>query len=182
MSDLSYDIGRRPPTREPLGWAHTGTPVRRSAAAAQGQDGRRAHGMGSLKAFIVEDSAVIRDNLVAALEEMVPLTVVGTAEDESSALQWLANPEHACDIAIVDIFLRRGTGLNVLRALQRNGHRTERVVLTNYATDEIRRHALALGATRVFDKSGEIDALVEHCMALADSQRGGADRPQPGAG
>jgi DNA-binding NarL/FixJ family response regulator len=136
--------------------------------------------MGSLKAFIVEDSAVIRDNLVAALEEMVPLTVVGTAEDEAGALQWLADPQHVCDLAIVDIFLRRGTGLNVLRALQRNGHATERVVLTNYATDEIRRHALALGATRVFDKSGEIDALVEHCMALADT-RDGTDIAKPGA-
>ena len=53
--------------------------------------------MGSLKAFIVEDSPVIRENLVAALEEMVPLTVVGTAEDEAGALQWLADPKHACD-------------------------------------------------------------------------------------
>jgi DNA-binding NarL/FixJ family response regulator len=145
------------------------------------QHGQLGQGMGSLKAFIVEDSAVIRDNLVAALEEMVPLTVVGTAEDESSALQWLADPAHVCDIAIGDIFLRRGTGLNVLRALQRNGHRTERVVLTNYATDEIRRHALALGATRVFDKSGEIDALVEHCMALADTHNGSQELSRPGA-
>ena len=125
--------------------------------------------MGSLKAFIVEDSAVIRDNLVAALEEMVPLTVVGTAEDEAGALQWLADPLHDCDIAIVDIFLRRGTGLNVLRALQRDDRTADRVVLTNYATEEIRRHALALGASRVFDKSGEIDALVEHCIAQAES-------------
>jgi len=126
--------------------------------------------MGSLKAFIVEDSAVIRDNLAAALEEMVPLTVVGTAEDEAGALLWLSDPEHDCDIAIVDIFLRRGTGLNVLRALQRSGRSAERVVLTNYATEEIRRHALALGASRVFDKSGEIDALVEHCLALAEGR------------
>jgi len=53
-------------------------------------------------------------------------------------------------------------------------------VLTNYATDEIRRHALSLGASRVFDKSGEIDALVEHCIALtaaADASR----HEQPGA-
>jgi len=112
---------------------------------------------------------VIRDNLVAALEEMVPLKVVGTAEDEAGALSWLSEPAHECDIAIVDIFLRRGTGLNVLRALQHARHATDRVVLTNYATDEIRRHALALGASRVFDKSGEIDALVEHCIALADA-------------
>ena len=170
MSDSSYDIGGQPPTSEPKALMHTPRTARSPTAAAQ--DGQHGHGMGSLKAFIVEDSAVIRDNLVAALEEMVPLTVVGTAEDEAGALQWLADPKHACDIAIVDIFLRRGTGLNVLRALQRNGHATERVVLTNYATDEIRRHALALGASRVFDKSGEIDALVEHCMALADTHNG----------
>lgn len=136
--------------------------------------------MASLRAFIVEDSAVIRDNLVAALEELVPLTVVGTAEDEAGALQWLADPQHACDITIVDIFLRRGTGLNVLRALQRSGHAGERVVLTNYATDDVRRHALALGAARVFDKSGEIDALVDHCIALA-AQRQAPDAAAPGA-
>ena len=137
--------------------------------------------MSALKAFIVEDSAVIRDNLVAALEEMVPLKVVGTAEDEAGALSWLADPEHDCDIAIVDIYLRRGTGLNVLRALQRGGRTTDRVVLTNYATDEIRRHALALGASRVFDKSGEIDALVEHCIALSDEVGSAGREQQPGA-
>jgi DNA-binding NarL/FixJ family response regulator len=132
--------------------------------------------MNSLKAFIVEDSAVIRDNLVAALEELVPLTVVGTAEDEAGAVRWFS--EHDCDVAIVDIFLRRGTGLNVLRALQQTGRGADRVVLTNYATDEIRRHALALGASRVFDKSGEIDALVEHCIALAQRNNAPQDRPE----
>ena len=39
--------------------------------------------MTQLKAFIVEDSPVIRENLVAALEEMAPIDVVGTAEDET---------------------------------------------------------------------------------------------------
>ena len=40
--------------------------------------------MSQLKAFIVEDSPVIRENLVAALEEMAPIDVVGTAEDEAA--------------------------------------------------------------------------------------------------
>jgi DNA-binding NarL/FixJ family response regulator len=178
MSEPSYSVGGQPPTPRPRALMHTAGAARGAAnAPARRPTGNTGHRMGSLRAFIVEDSAVIRDNLVAALEEMVPLTVVGTAEDEAGALQWLADPQHMCDIAIVDIFLRRGTGLNVLRALQRNGHRTERVVLTNYATDEIRRHALALGASRVFDKSGDIDALVEHCMALADGDK---DKPRPG--
>ncbi|MBC7941076.1 MAG: response regulator transcription factor [Chitinophagaceae bacterium] len=126
--------------------------------------------MAQLKAFIVEDSPVIRDNLIAALEEMVPMQVVGTAEDEAGAMSWLNNPQHECDIAIVDIFLRSGSGLGVLRALQAQTRRLERVVLTNYATDEIRRQCVALGASRVFDKSSEIDALVEHCLSLAETR------------
>ena len=47
--------------------------------------------MTPLKAFIVEDSPVIRENLVAALEEMAPIEVVGTAEDEASAVRWLGD-------------------------------------------------------------------------------------------
>jgi DNA-binding NarL/FixJ family response regulator len=122
--------------------------------------------MPPLKAFLVEDSPVIRANLVAALEELVPLKVVGTAEDESGALNWLADTTHECDIAIVDLFLRHGSGLGVLRALQSSRRQLDRVVLTNFATDEIRRQCLALGASHVFDKSSEIDALVDHCLAM----------------
>jgi len=71
----------------------------------------------------------------------------------------------------------------VLRALQRGGRSADRVVLTNYATDDILRHALALGASRVFDKSGEIDALVQHCIALSDeiASSPGREQQQPGA-
>jgi DNA-binding NarL/FixJ family response regulator len=124
--------------------------------------------MRALRAFVVEDSPVIRENLVATLEEVASLCVVGTAEDEDGALRFLANPGSQCDIAIVDIFLARGSGLGVLRALRDAGSTVERVVLTNYATEDIRRHCLELGATRVFDKSAEIDALVTHCLDRAE--------------
>lgn len=123
--------------------------------------------MATLNAFIVEDSPVIRENLVAALEELAPVKVTGQADDEASALQWLQDAANACDVVVIDIFLRRGSGLGVLRWLHEHGHRAERIVLTNYATPDMRRHCLTLGASRVFDKSGEIDALVEHCIALA---------------
>jgi DNA-binding NarL/FixJ family response regulator len=42
-----------------------------------------------------------------------------------------------------------------------------RVVLTNYATPEIRAECLALGASRVFDKSSDIEALVSYCNEIA---------------
>ncbi|MBI3369748.1 MAG: response regulator transcription factor [Burkholderiales bacterium] len=127
--------------------------------------------MSPLKAFLVEDSPLIRENLVATLEELLPLRVVGTAEDEATALRWLCDPDNPCDLAIIDIFLRAGSGMGVLRGLQGAGVACDRVVLTNYATDDMRRACMRLGASGVYDKSGEIDRLVEHCQLLAD-QRG----------
>ena len=122
--------------------------------------------MTSLTAFIVEDSPVIRENLVAALEEMAPIQVVGTAEDEASALRWLG--ENVCDLAIVDIFLKSGSGLGVLKTASLSDRPIKLVVLSNYATPDMRRKCLELGADRVFDKSNEIDALILYCCRLAD--------------
>ncbi len=46
-----------------------------------------------LKTYIVEDSKIIRDSLIAALEEMAPIEVVGYAEDEPTAVAWLTAPD-----------------------------------------------------------------------------------------
>jgi DNA-binding NarL/FixJ family response regulator len=121
----------------------------------------------TLKAFIVEDSPVIRENLVATLEEMVPLRVLGHADSERGALDWLGDAGNDCHLVIIDLFLRQGSGMRVLEHMRRTAHVADRVVLTNYATADIRRQCLALGASRVFDKSSEIDALIEHCLLRA---------------
>ncbi len=128
--------------------------------------------MPQLKTYIVEDSPVIRESLIATLEELVPVSVVGTAEDESTAVQWLAQTENKCDLLIVDIFLKGGSGLGVLRAANDMPHQYSMVVLSNYATKDMRRKCLELGADRVFDKSNEIDALILYCDRLAAGDTG----------
>ncbi|CAN5708250.1 hypothetical protein BH11PSE8_BH11PSE8_03740 [soil metagenome] len=128
--------------------------------------------MTQLKAFIVEDSPVIRENLIAALEELAPIEVVGTAEDETTAVNWLSRPDTSCDLVIVDIFLKSGSGLGVLRAASDLGKPLNLVVLSNYATPDMRRKCLDLGANRVFDKSNEIDALILYCGRLAEGETG----------
>ncbi|MGL6110196.1 MAG: response regulator transcription factor [Rubrivivax sp.] len=132
--------------------------------------------MPSLKTYIVEDSQVIRENLIATLEELVPVKVVGTAEDEASAVQWLAHTSNHADLLIVDLFLKAGSGLGVLRAASALPQRRNVVVLSNYATPDMRRKCLELGADRVFDKSHEIDALIQYCERLA-AGKGGHSRP-----
>jgi DNA-binding NarL/FixJ family response regulator len=125
--------------------------------------------MPPVKTFIVEDSPVIRDNLIAALEELTAVQILGSAADEAGAVQWLQRRE-PCDLLIIDIFLQAGSGLGVLRAAAELQLGARRVVLTNYATADMRRHCKELGANRVFDKSQELDELIAYCGRLADGE------------
>lgn len=122
-----------------------------------------------LKTYIVEDSPRIREDLTATLEELVPVAVVGSAADEDGALQWLLQADHPVDLVIIDLFLRGGSGLGVLRGAAALPRPRTLVVLSNYITDSMRRKCLELGADRVFDKSTEIDALIGYCGDLAAS-------------
>ena len=132
-----------------------------------------------IKIYLVEDSPVIRDALIATLEELVPVRVVGVAEDETTALRWLRASGEPVDLVIVDLFLLSGSGLDVLRAVQTLPQRPRMVVLTNYASPYMRRECLALGAERVFDKSNEIEALVQYCAQLAAGELPCSEVPEP---
>ncbi len=125
---------------------------------------------GRLKTFIVEDNLTIRENLVGTLEELTRLSTVGHAETEDDAREWFTQNPDAWDVAVVDLFLRQGSGLGVVHALSTRRSEQKVVVLTNYATPEIRRRCARLGADVVFDKSNEIEGLVDYCVELGDAQ------------
>ena len=119
----------------------------------------------SIRVFLIEDNALIRENVIEALEELAPVTVVGFATTEERAVAWLNENGNGCDLVVVDIFLERGSGLGVLSACA-NLTPIESVVLSNYVTDEMKRKCTDLGARRVFDKSNEIEDLIEFCSRL----------------
>lgn len=121
-----------------------------------------------VKTFIVEDSPIILDNLVATLEEMSPVRVVGSAPDEATALQRMKQLDDQIDLVIIDVFLKSGSGLGVLRGAAQAGLHARRVVLTNYATPDMREKCRTLGAHRVFDKSNDLDDLISYCTRLGE--------------
>lgn len=120
----------------------------------------------SLRAYIVEDSPTIRENLIETLQELASVEPVGTAESEHEGKRWLAQHRDDWDLAIVDLFLREGSGLNLLAAAQQRRPNQRLVVLSNHATREVRWRCVELGADAVFDKSTEIDALIEYCIEV----------------
>jgi two-component system, OmpR family, response regulator len=124
-----------------------------------------------LRTYIVEDNATIRENLIGALEELASIRALGWAETEGQAKHWLTEHERAWDLAIVDLFLKQGSGLGVIEACRRRASGQRVVVLSNYATSDMRQRCLQLGADAVFDKSNEIDALVEYCITQSEGPR-----------
>ena len=118
-----------------------------------------------LKTYIVEDNPTIRENLIGTLEELACIEAVGTAETENDGKAWLAKQGTQWDLAIVDLFLKQGSGLGVLAACRDRKPWQKVVVLSNYATADIRQRCSHLGVDAVFDKSNEIEALVDYCIA-----------------
>jgi two-component system, OmpR family, response regulator len=121
-----------------------------------------------LRTYIVEDNTTIRDNLIGTLEELASVRALGWAETERDARNWIAGHRGGWDLLIADLFLKQGSGLGVLEACQDRGREQRVVVLSNYATADMRRRCAQLGADAVFDKSNEIDALVDYCLALGE--------------
>ena len=119
-----------------------------------------------LNTFIVEDNATIRENLIGTLEELTCVQAVGTAETELDGREWLTQHKDEWNLAIVDLFLRQGTGLGILDACQGRKANQKVIALSNYATEDIRQRCAQLGVDAVFDKSNEIDALVTFCIEL----------------
>lgn len=117
----------------------------------------------ALRIFVVEDSATLRHNLVETLNELAGVELVGGAETEHEGKRWLAAHPDAWDMAIVDLFLREGSGLNVLEACARRLPAQKVVVLSNHSSRDVRWRCAQLGADAVFDKSTEIEALVDWC-------------------
>ena len=119
-----------------------------------------------LTTILIEDNETIRDNLIPAMAELADIEVIAIAQTSSEALVALEQHGDGWDLAVVDLFLKEGSGLTALRACQnRPSHQTV-VVLTNYPTQEMRRRCLALGADAVFDKSNELEAFFEYCSSL----------------
>ena len=118
-----------------------------------------------LKVFLIEDAVKIRSILIEVLQQTGIVDIVGFADSEKDALNQLRSQEW--DIVIVDITLREGNGLGVLAGLKKDDKPYgTRLVFTNSANTALKDRALALGAEGFFDKSRDMDSLIDRIQAL----------------
>jgi DNA-binding NarL/FixJ family response regulator len=120
-----------------------------------------------LRIVIVEDSAIIRARLSESLAEIPNLEIVGLAETEQEAVALLRDGQW--DATVLDLQLKKGTGLGVLKALAQAPRSKKRtvIVFTNYAFPQYKERSLLLGADYFFDKSREFQRVREVLSDLA---------------
>jgi DNA-binding NarL/FixJ family response regulator len=151
--------------RETAGSGALASDRSRAAVAAGPQPSPWA--VSAVRAFIVEDSALLLRDLSSVLQETSSVKVVASCVSEAAALKTLRKPPGAFDLIIIDLFLQSGSGLRVLRDARVLQPEARLVVLTNYATFDVRKRCVSLGADRIFDKSKQLDEFIEYCAAIA---------------
>jgi len=119
-----------------------------------------------MKVLIVDDSAVVRVRLADLLLEVEGVESVAQAENGQQALELVKSLKP--DVAIVDVRMPRRSGIDLLEDVRKSKQTLKVIMLTNYPTPENREKCLSLGADYFFDKSSEIEEVVNALKYLRE--------------
>lgn len=126
-----------------------------------------------LKIVIIEDNPMLLSILKDMLTSIPNLSVEGNAASEQSAIEMLR--DKLPHLAIVDLELSPGSGLKVLQAIHENPDQFEglqTVVFSNHAHSVVQARCLSLGAEAFFDKSFQMDELLDFVQQKSEAQQG----------
>jgi DNA-binding NarL/FixJ family response regulator len=123
-----------------------------------------------MKVLIVDDSALVRVRLADLLAEIEGIEVVAQAEDASQASSLVRTLKP--DVAILDVQMPKRSGLDLIEEVKRSPHAPKVIMLTNYPTPENREKSFSRGADYFFDKSGDIEEVINVLRNLERSSHG----------
>jgi DNA-binding NarL/FixJ family response regulator len=126
----------------------------------------------SMRVLLVEDHPLVCEQVRRTVQAIPGADVVHVARTAPEATEWLRAHPDGWDLAIVDLFLAQGHGFAVLRQCRERAPHQRAVVLSNYTRDPVRQYARDAGADAVFDKSFELDALVEYLVQFGGTCSG----------
>lgn len=112
-----------------------------------------------VKVFVVEDSAPVRERLVEMIREVQGVEVVGEADSYGSAVTGILSTQP--DVAILDISLVGGNGIDVLANVKPRLPGLKGIMLTNYSSPQHIKASADAGAEYFLDKSVDFERISE---------------------
>jgi DNA-binding NarL/FixJ family response regulator len=120
----------------------------------------------SIRILVVDDHSVVRAGVVGFLGRQDGFKVVAEAESCATAVE--AAREHKPDIAVVDVQLPDGSGVDLCNDIPAISPETGVVLFTSFAEPELLQRALAAGARGYVLKRMDLSTLAETVRAAAD--------------
>jgi RNA polymerase sigma factor (sigma-70 family) len=122
----------------------------------------------SIRVFLLDDHEIVRRGLADLLELERDIEVVGEAGNKADALHRL--PACRPDVAILDVRLPDGSGVDVCREIRDTMPGTRALMLTSYTDDEALFDAIMAGASGYVLKEIRGSALVDAVRRIASGQ------------
>lgn len=130
--------------------------------------------MKKLRVFISDDSSTVRQRLVTMALDLPEVDVVGQAEDVPGSLDGIRQTRP--DVAILDIRMPGGNGIDVLREVKKMSPTPYVIMLTNFAYFQYKEKCEEAGSDFFFDKSTEFEKLPQALEQVRQSLRAKLDK------
>jgi len=122
----------------------------------------------TVRVFLLDDHEVVRRGVRSLIEVEEDLVVVGEAATAADALARI--PPTRPDVAIVDVRLPDGNGVEVCREIRSTYPEIQCLVLTSFADDEALFDAIMAGAAGYLLKQIKENDLVDAIRRVASGQ------------
>ena len=119
-----------------------------------------------MKTIIIDDSNLLRERLRSLLDEIEGIELVGEAESLKQGQELIERI--APDIAFLDIRLKDGVGIDLIKKLKKKDSHPTVIVLTDYPYPQYRMRCLESGADYFLEKQGEFEEIPKLLNQLID--------------
>ncbi len=115
--------------------------------------------------FVLEDHPATRAQLVEAIDGTKELAIAGSAGSLAEASAWL-DEGNLADVALVDLGLPDGNGIEFIRAIQDRQSDTAVLVITAFGDEKNVVQAIEAGATGYLLKERDADHVSESILTV----------------
>jgi DNA-binding NarL/FixJ family response regulator len=119
-----------------------------------------------MKVFIADDSSEIRKRIIAMLSDLENIEMIREAENVQDAINSIH--EFNPDVVILDIRMPGGSGIDVLKKIEKRNEAPVVIMLTNYPHAQYRKKCMDAGADFFFDKSEEFEKFAEVVSGISE--------------
>jgi two-component system, NarL family, invasion response regulator UvrY len=122
-----------------------------------------------IRILIADDHEIVRKGLKQIVLENPGMVVIGEAASGQEALELLRT--HDCDVAVIDITMPGGGGLEILKDLKAQKPSLKIIILSVHPEEQYAIRSFRDGASAYLTKANATDELIKAIEAVARGKR-----------